>query len=57
MDDQFRTRSCFVGIGASDAERISDGIERRDTSNERVPGEASDPADAVVVYMASVTDG
>lgn len=56
MDDQFRTRSCFVGIGASGAERIADGIERRDASGKMVPDGVPDPADAVVDWTASVTD-
>ncbi|ATW88345.1 hypothetical protein halTADL_1589 [Halohasta litchfieldiae] len=56
MDDQFRTRSCFVGIGATGAERIGDGIERRDASATMVPDEVPDPADAVVDCTGSVTD-
>lgn len=57
MANQFGVRSCFVGLGAIGAERITAGVERRTSTGKMVPDEGPDPADAVVDCAGLVTDG
>ena len=56
MADQFRVRSCFVGIGSFGSECIADGVEHREATANMVPDKDPDPSDAVVDCTRSVTD-
>jgi len=54
MVDQFRVRTCFVGVGDFGAERVEDGTESRDGSGQMVPSDDPAPSDVVVETGASV---